>query len=123
MTNHAMKKDQLRRYQQILLKKKSELMSNVSEEEREGREAVTVEAKDFADMATEAYGQELNFTISDAGRKNLRDIEDALIRIRDGSYGVCERCGKAIDEPRLEILPHTRYCINCQEVVEREGVR
>ncbi len=118
-----MKKDQIKKFQQLLLKKKMELMSNVSEEEKEGREAVSVEAKDFADMATEAYGQELSFSISDAGRKSLRDIEDALMRIREGTYGICEGCGKAIVESRLEVIPHARMCISCQENSENKGNR
>ena len=119
----AMKKDQLKRFHTLLAQKKAELMANVTEEEREGRDAVTIEAKDFADMATEAAGQEYNFVISDAGRKILRDINDALLRIREGTYGNCERCGKAIDVPRLEVLPHARMCITCQEAAEKEGAR
>ena len=118
-----MKKDQLKRFQQILLKQKLELTTNVSDEEREGRDAVSVEAKDFGDMATESSGQEMAFAISDAGRKHLRDIEEALLRIRDGNYGVCERCSKPIDGTRLEAVPQARMCISCQEASERDGSR
>ncbi|MEK7766934.1 MAG: TraR/DksA family transcriptional regulator [bacterium] len=118
-----MKKDHVKRFQQLLVQKKAELMANVTEEEREGRDAVTIEAKDFADMATEASGQEYNFVISDAGRKILRDINDALLRIREGTYGNCERCDKPIDVSRLDVLPHARMCITCQEAVEKEGAR
>lgn len=119
----ALKKDQLKHFHQLLAVKKAELMANVTEEEREGRDAVSVEAKDFADMATEALGQEYNFVISDAGRKILRDINDALLRIREGTFGNCERCAKPIDLTRLEVLPHARMCITCQEAAEREGSR
>ncbi len=118
-----MKKDQLKRFQQLLLKQKLELTTNVSDEEREGRDAVSVEAKDFGDMATESSGQEMSFAISDAGRKHLRDIEEALLRIREGTYGVCERCTKPIDGTRLEVVPHARMCISCQEASERAGGR
>jgi DnaK suppressor protein len=116
-----MKKDQMKKFQQILLKKKQELTTSVSEEEREGRDAVTIEAKDYGDMATEAYGQEMSFAISDAGRRLLKDIEDALLRIRDGLYGNCERCTKPIDETRLEAVPQARMCISCQEITEKES--
>ena len=80
-----MKKEQIKKFQQILTRMKDELTSNVSHEEKEGRDAVTVEAKDFGDMATEAYGQEMSFAMSDAGRKNLRDVEDALRRVKEGT--------------------------------------
>lgn len=116
-----MKKEQLKRYQQVLLTMKRELTTNVSDEEREGRDAVSIEAKDFGDMATEAYGQEMSFTISDQGRRHLKDIEDALLRVRDGTFGVCERCQKPIDEARLEAVPQAPMCISCQEISEREG--
>ena len=118
-----MKKDQMKRFQTILLKKKADIMSNVTEEEKEVRDAVTVEAKDFGDMATEAYGQEMLFAISDAGRRNLRDIDEALARIEEGTYGKCARCGKDIDETRLEVVPHAVMCISCKEAAEKEGQR
>jgi len=116
-----MKKDLLKKYHALLLKQKQDLMASVSEEEREGRDAVTDEAKDYGDMATEAYGQEMSFAISDAGRRSLKDIEDALLRVRDGTYGNCERCAKPIDEARLEAVPHARMCIACAEAVEKES--
>ena len=116
-----MKKEELKRWQQQLFKAKRELMENVSEEEREGRDAVTVEAKDFGDMATEAYGQEMSFTISDAGRKHLKEIEEALLRVQDGTFGTCTRCQKPIDEARLEAVPQAAMCVSCQELTEREG--
>ncbi|MEK7477391.1 MAG: TraR/DksA family transcriptional regulator [Candidatus Coatesbacteria bacterium] len=118
-----MKKDQLKRFQQLLTKQKQDLTASVSDEEREGRDAVTVEAKDYGDMATEAYGQEMSFAISDAGRRSLKDIEDALLRIRDGNFGNCERCTKPIDEARLEAVPSARMCIACAEIVEKESSR
>ena len=118
-----MKKDRLKHFQQILFEKKSQLTANVSEEEREGRDHVNVEAKDFGDMATQSSGQEMSFAISDAGRKHLRDIEEALIRIKEGTYGTCERCSKPIDEARLEVVPQAIMCISCQEAAEKERSR
>ncbi len=115
-----MKKEQLKHFKQLLLARKSEILSSVTEEEREGREAVTVDAKDYADAASESYGQEFYFAISDAGRRMLRDIDDALRRIEDGSFGTCEGCEKAIDMPRLEAIPHAKLCISCQELAEKE---
>ena len=118
-----MKKEQLKLYRQLLVKKKAELMSSVSVEERGGREAVTVEAKDFGDMATEAYDQEMNFTMSDAGRKSLKELDDAILRVDGGTYGTCERCQTPIDETRLQAVPQASMCISCQETSEREGHR
>ena len=49
----------------------------------------------------------------------LRDIDDALRRLDDGTYGICEECGKPIDEARLEAVPWARYCVVDQARVER----
>ncbi len=116
-----MKKDRMKHFQQVLFQKKSELMANVSDEEREGRDAVNVEAKDFGDMATQSSGQEMSFAISDAGRKHLRDIEEALLRVKEGTYGTCSRCERAIDESRLEVVPQAGMCVACKEAAESEG--
>jgi RNA polymerase-binding transcription factor len=48
----------------------------------------------------------------------VADIDQALLRIKEGSYGICARCGKPIDERRLEALPTARYDANCQALIE-----
>jgi DnaK suppressor protein len=118
-----MKKDQFKKFQAVLLKKRQDLLANVSEEEKEGRDAVSIEAKDFGDMATEASGQEMSFAISDAGRRSLKDVDEALMRIEDGTFGTCVRCQKPIDEARLEAVPDAGMCISCKEAVEKENAR
>ena len=118
-----MKKDQYKKFQAILLKKRQDLLSNVSEEEKEGRDAVSIEAKDFGDMATEAAGQEMSFAISDAGRRILKDVDEALLRIDEGTFGICIRCQKPNDEARIEAVPDAAMCISCKEAAEKEGVR
>ena len=118
-----MTKDKIKKYHQQLLQAKHDLIHNVSEEEREGRDAVSIEAKDFGDMATESAGQEMSFAISDAGRKSLKDIDGALVRVQEGTFGNCIRCQKPIDEARLDAVPQAAMCITCAEAVEREGVR
>jgi len=96
-----MKKEQLKQYKQILLAKKGEIVSSVDKEETEGREAVSQGGKDPYDAATESYDQEFWFSISEAGRKTLEDIDEALRKIDEGTFGVCEVCAKPIDGPRL----------------------
>jgi RNA polymerase-binding protein DksA len=50
-----------------------------------------------------------------ATRRSIEQITGALRRIADGSYGDCEKCGRAIPVERLEVLPHARFCVPCQE--------
>jgi len=116
-----MKKEQLKQFKQILLAKKGEIVSSVDKEEAEGREAVSQGGKDPYDAATDSYDQEFWFAISEAGRKTLEEIDEALRKVDEGTFGICETCAKPIDMPRLEVVPQARHCISCQEQEERGG--
>jgi DnaK suppressor protein len=59
--------------------------------------------------------------LTDRDRDKLQAIDDALARIEEGSYGVCESCESDVAEARLEALPFTRLCINCQADREKEA--
>ena len=66
----------------------------------------------LADTATETYDRELDYSLEENSETVLREIDAALQRIEDGTYGVCEGCGKPIEEERLEAIPWTRLCID-----------
>jgi RNA polymerase-binding protein DksA len=59
------------------------------------------------------YQWELNLSLKERYEKHLEDVQAALRRLEEGSYGVCERCQKAIEKERLEALPFTSLCIEC----------
>jgi len=75
--------------------------------------------QDLADKAASAYSKELNFSLSDGERNLLMAIEEAFNRMRDGSYGTCTNCGNVIGEKRLQAVPWTSFCIDCQELQEK----
>jgi len=66
-----------------------------------------------ADQGTESYQRELASRLRSIESATLREIDDALRRISDGTYGVCEKCGGPIPKARLEIVPHARFCMKC----------
>jgi DnaK suppressor protein len=68
--------------------------------------------ENFADSAQVAGQQGANRALTGQLSENLAEVERALAKMDDGSYGRCERCGKEIAEPRLEAMPATRYCID-----------
>jgi len=76
---------------------------------------------DTYDLASDARDREINLILTDRDRDKLQAIDDALARIDDGSYGMCESCESDIAEGRLEALPFTRLCINCQAEREKEA--
>jgi RNA polymerase-binding transcription factor len=73
----------------------------------------------LADTATETYDRELDYTLEENSEHVLAEIEAALRRIDEGTYGVCSSCGKPIPEDRLEALPWATLCIDCQRERER----
>jgi RNA polymerase-binding transcription factor DksA len=74
-----------------------------------------------ADLGTETFEREKDLSILENVEAELADIEHALARISDGSYGTCEACGRAIDEERLEAMPATRLCLDDQAAAERQA--
>ena len=70
------------------------------------------------DLASSLEGREMVFHLSSRDRKELKLIDDALIKIENSTYGVCQSCEKMISVKRLQILPLTTLCIECQESSE-----
>ncbi len=85
---------------------------------KEGRQAMAEDTLDVADQAVLSYQKELIFTQGTEGHSQLSLVRLALERMREGSFGECMHCGKTIGEKRLEALPSTPYCIECQKKIE-----
>lgn len=104
--------ERLRRHQRQL---ERSMISAVEQ----GREVVVTDTQDVADQAVQSYQKELLFTQSTSGHEELSLVHLALERLQEGSYGECIQCSKPIGFKRLEAVPWTPYCINCQEKIER----
>ncbi len=74
--------------------------------------------KDSVDMSLQDVNQELALRLGERESQMVADIDQALLRIDEGSYGVCARCGKKINERRLEAMPTARYDAECQTAIE-----
>ena len=95
-----------------------------------GRNIDAIEKGDEIDLATGEISRELDAKISMRQHRQLKEIEDALERVRLGEYGLCEECGEPIPEPRLKLFPAARLCVRCQEemdhfekIKESQGMR
>jgi DnaK suppressor protein len=102
-----------------LLEQRSEMYDLYNQDVRAGQESADDGTEDIVDRANNHYNRELMFSLSDTERQRLLQIEDALRRMDEGTYGRCANCGGQINPLRLEAVPWTRYCIDCQELVER----
>lgn len=74
-----------------------------------------------ADVGSEVFEREKNLSIVQQVEDQLGEVEAAMARLEDGTYGKCERCGKPIAKDRLEAIPWARLCLEDQAVGERSG--
>jgi len=116
-----MRKAFLKKARETLEAMRAQLLRSVQSELHEGREQTKDEGMDTYDLASDARDREINFILSDRDRDKVQAIDDALARMDEGTYGVCESCESDIAEGRLEALPFTRLCINCQAEREKEA--
>jgi DnaK suppressor protein len=114
-----MDKKKLEQFRKRLETRQQELRRNVSRTAQDGRSADEDTAQDIADRAASSYNKEFLFHQSNNERQLLVMVEGALERIRQGTFGECISCGKEINPKRLEAVPWTRHCIECQEKLEQ----
>jgi len=114
-----MDKKKLEGFKKRLEERQQALRKAVSRTEEDGRIADQDTAQDIADRAASSYTKEFLFSQSNNDRQLLAMVETALQRIREGEFGECVSCGNEINAKRLEAVPWTRYCIECQEKLEK----
>lgn len=114
-----MEKKKLEQFKKRLETRQQELRRTVSRTEQDGRTVDEDSAQDIADRAASSYTKEFLFHQSSNERQVLQMVEGALSRLRDGTFGECVSCGKEINAKRLEAVPWTRHCIECQEKLEQ----
>ncbi|MCC6676340.1 MAG: TraR/DksA C4-type zinc finger protein [Phycisphaerales bacterium] len=120
------KKDLLK-FRTILFRKRAELIGDVSMMESEALKGESGSLSNLpqhiAEQGSEAYEQALSLDLAAADRKLIKEIDDAIKRIDDGTYGICELTGKPIKAERLEELPWARYSIEAARELERRSMR
>jgi DnaK suppressor protein len=115
----GMEKKKLETFKKKLEERQQQLRRTVSRTEQDGRTADMDTAQDVADRAASSYNKEFLFHQSNNERQLLQMVEGALGRIREGTFGECVACGREINAKRLEAVPWTRHCIECQEKLEQ----
>lgn len=116
-----MRKAMLKSARVRLLEMKKQILREISEDLRQGREGAKDDGMDTYDLASEERDREISFILSDREREKLQAVEEALERIEEGTYGICESCDSEIAAGRLEALPFTRVCVSCQSEREKEA--
>jgi len=120
-------KAKLDHFQSMLQRKRQELVGDVSTMETQALRSQSGSLSNMpshlAEQGSEAYDQSLSLDLAAADRKLIKEIDDALERITDGTFGICELTGKPIKLERLEELPWARYSIEAARELERQSMR
>jgi len=110
----SVNRTELRRYEKLLLEKQSTLR-NGNPDGKAPVPAAGGPQGDLVDQANADYEAELQIRLRRTDGRLLRAIEEALTRIKDGTFGICTVCGQPISKARLKAVPWTRLCLECKE--------
>jgi len=119
--------DGVGRMSRMILKKEEDLLAKLRNELRQkinkGVELKASQGSDSADLS--AFNSDTSLSISFAGQcaQTLREINQALKKVKERTYGFCEECGEKIPQGRLKALPFALFCVPCQSTREEEAVR
>ncbi len=113
----------IKQAKETLLDMKAQVLRGIRDDLKEGREGQKDDGRDTYDVASEERDREINYLLSDRDRSKVHSIDQALERIDEGTYGVCETCEGEITAERLKVMPFTRLCVQCQSERETEARR
>lgn len=121
-------KTDLKDFKKIVLKKKEEILSDLKhisddtlrKSQKEASGDISGYTYHMADVATDNYDREFSLGLASNERKSLYELDDALKRIEEGTFGVCDDCKGPITKIRLKAVPSARLCIKCQQKREKK---
>ena len=125
-----MKKADLKKYEKLLIAKRREMTDGIEDLRKDTASTIkdatgelSSHTYHMADLGTDAQEREKKFLLASKSGRLVYHIDEALRRIREGTYGKCQQCGKNIKVARLAAVPHARMCIECKEKEEKNKGR
>ena len=121
-----MKHGELERYRKVLIQKREALLADLSQMEKEAlrqsRQAASGDLSNMpihmADLGSDNFEQEFTLNLIQGQREELQDIDAALEKVGDGTFGQCDTCGMPIPKARLQVVPQACLCIECKRKEE-----
>ena len=121
-----MNKLMILKYKRLLLKEREKLEKDIKHLEFKTREDssgdLSTHTYHIADVGTDNFDKDMNLGLCGTEQEILQKVDDALDKIKSGTYGRCEVCKEKILQSRLRAFPYSRYCIKCQKKVEEEKI-
>lgn len=115
-----MRDERLEAIRRQLLQVREDLLSELRQKNAEAAALVDEGVADPGDQGLLDRLKEVLHLLGDSRREEILRADEALMRLEQGNYGQCLQCGEAIPLERLELRPHTRFCVACKEALERE---
>lgn len=119
---NEIRKEELRR---ILIELRDEVVGKLAQEMGakldEDPRMSSISTMDTGDLSQLDLNEDIDYALLNMQIERLREVEEALDRLEEGTYGICEDCGATIHLERLKVLPFTTYCVRCQERREQMG--
>lgn len=113
-----MQPEKLAHFKAILSKQISQHVEHIRQDQADALELSSNDVADTVDLSVLDVSRELALRLGERESQMVADIDQALLRIKEGSYGICARCGEVINELRLEAVPTARYDAACQAIIE-----
>jgi len=113
-------KEEVEHFEEKLLARKEQIEKNLEDAYGMIAQMRGMELREEGDLAAVATETDIDNAIAEQQRRELAEIEIALGKIKDGTYGICEMCEEPIGKARLEVKNFARYCIACREIIEKE---
>ena len=113
--------EKLNEIKEMLLKMKEETLKEITKAVKSGADAPSGEPSgDIYDQASSERDRELGLLLGDREREKLHNIDEALLKIAEGEYGICEECEEEIPVGRLKVVPFARFCVKCKSDLEKQ---
>jgi RNA polymerase-binding protein DksA len=110
---------QLDSFRRLLAERKKALAEAYNKNKTYGRLTEDEGTQDLADKASSAYTKEFLYSLSNTDREVLQKVDESLVRLESGGFGLCVECSSEINRKRLEAVPWASHCITCQEKIEK----
>jgi len=106
-------------FKKILLKEREQILGEVKQIYESSKEMGQDGIQDIADEAANIYNKQILLSLNENERMRLQEVDEALDRIENGTYGICEECGESIGLKRLDVRPVAKYCVPCLTSLEK----
>jgi DnaK suppressor protein len=107
------------RFKKILLKEREQIVGEVKQIVESSKEMGQDGIQDIGDEAANIYNKQVLLSLNENERLRLKEVDESLDRIENGTYGICDECGGPISLKRLEVRPVAKYCVPCLTNLEK----